>query len=102
MQNGSLHDILHATDPTQMLSWSDRYRIAIGMAHGLEYLHYDCDPAIVHRDIKPENILLDSDMEPHISDFGIAKLLDQSTASAEPSISVVGTIGYIAPGNSST
>ncbi|OMO83072.1 hypothetical protein CCACVL1_11570 [Corchorus capsularis] len=102
MQNGSLHDVLHSQNPTRILPWSVRYRIAIGIAHGLEYLHYDCDPAIVHRDIKPENILLDSDMEPHISDFGIAKLLDQSAAAAEPSISVVGTIGYIAPENAYT
>ncbi|XVE89471.1 hypothetical protein DITRI_Ditri19aG0203800 [Diplodiscus trichospermus] len=101
MQNGSLHDVLHATNPAQNLDWRIRYRIAVGIAHGLEYLHYDCDPAIVHRDIKPENILLDSEMEPHISDFGIAKLLDQSVAS-EPSISVVGTVGYIAPENAFT
>ncbi|TYI04306.1 hypothetical protein ES332_A10G008200v1 [Gossypium tomentosum] len=103
MQNGSLHDVLHnnndhTTNEVQILKWSARYRIALGTAHGLEYLHYDCDPGIVHRDIKPENILLDSDMEPHISDFGIAKLLDESVAS-EPSMVVAGTVGYIAPEN---
>ncbi|CAK7325092.1 unnamed protein product [Dovyalis caffra] len=98
MQNGSLRDVLHGTTPPQTLEWSVRYKIAVGTAHGLEYLHYFCDPPIVHRDIKPENILLDSDMEPHISDFGIAKLLDQSSASAQ-SLLVPGTIGYIAPGN---
>ncbi|PPD85210.1 hypothetical protein GOBAR_DD17870 [Gossypium barbadense] len=103
MQNGSLHDVLHnnndhTTNEAQILKWSARYRIALGTAHGLEYLHYDCDPGIVHRDIKPENILLDSDMEPHISDFGSAKLLDESVAS-EPSMVVAGTVGYIAPEN---
>lgn len=98
MQNGSVHDVLHGTTPPQTLEWSIRYKIAIGIAHGLEYLHYDCNPPIVHRDIKPENILLDSDMEPHISDFGIAKLLDQSSASAQSSL-VAGTIGYMAPEN---
>ncbi|KAF7843144.1 Receptor-like protein kinase [Senna tora] len=101
MPNGSLHDVLHEKNPPPSLEWNVRYNIAIGIAHGLAYLHFDCDPPIVHRDIKPKNILLDADMEPHIADFGIAKLLDQSSASA-PSISVPGTIGYIAPENAYT
>lgn len=101
MPNGSLHDVLHEMNPLPALEWNARYKIAVGTAQGLAYLHYDCDPPIVHRDIKPKNILLDSDMEPHISDFGIAKLLDQSSASSE-SISVAGTIGYIAPENAFT
>lgn len=97
MENGSLHGILHTRNSPAGLEWSVRYKIALGVAHGLAYLHHDCDPAVVHRDIKPENILLDSEMEPHISDFGIAKLLDLSST-ATPSASIVGTIGYIAPG----
>ncbi|KAK6118719.1 hypothetical protein DH2020_047524 [Rehmannia glutinosa] len=78
MTNGSLYDILHETNPPLPLEWNVRYKIALGTAHGLEYLHFDCDPVIIHRDIKPMNILLDSEFEPHISDFGIAKLLDES------------------------
>ncbi|KAJ0007822.1 hypothetical protein Pint_30494 [Pistacia integerrima] len=101
MENGSLHDVLHATNQSPILEWNVRYKIAIGIAHGLAYLHHDCDPAIVHRDIKPQNILLDSEMEPHISDFGIAKLLDQSPSSTS-SIFVPGTVGYIAPENAFT
>ncbi|KAL6996154.1 hypothetical protein U1Q18_006292 [Sarracenia purpurea var. burkii] len=101
MPNGSLHDVLHDLKPPPTLDWNFRYKIALGIAQGLAYLHHDCDPAIVHRDIKPMNILLDSDMEPHISDFGIAKLLDHSSAST-PSSMVPGTIGYIAPENAFT
>ncbi|KAE9585662.1 putative protein kinase RLK-Pelle-LRR-XI-1 family [Lupinus albus] len=102
MPNGSLHDVLHEKNPPQSLEWNVRYKIAVGIANGLAYLHYDCDPSIVHRDIKPNNILLDSDMEPHIADFGIAKLLDQSSTSSNPSMLVPGTIGYIAPENAYT
>ncbi|KDP34457.1 hypothetical protein JCGZ_11928 [Jatropha curcas] len=96
MENGSLHDILHGKNAPSTLEWNVRFRIAIGTAHALAYLHYDCDPPVLNRDVKPENILFDSDMETHISDFGIAKLLDQSPASASSSL-VIGTPGYIAP-----
>nr|XP_043636938.1 receptor-like protein kinase isoform X2 [Erigeron canadensis] len=101
MHNGSLHDILHEVHPPPLLDWSIRCNIALGTAHGLAYLHFDCHPAIVHRDIKPMNILLDSELEPHISDFGIAKLLDQSTP-ALMSGTLRGTVGYIAPENAFT
>ncbi|TVU05676.1 hypothetical protein EJB05_48849 [Eragrostis curvula] len=96
MEKGSLHDVLHVIQPAPALDWCVRYDIALGIAHGLAYLHDDCRPAIVHRDIKPSNILLDKDMVAHISDFGIAKLMDQST-SAPQTTGIVGTIGYMAP-----
>ncbi|KAF0900327.1 hypothetical protein E2562_030615 [Oryza meyeriana var. granulata] len=96
MENGSLYDVLHGTEPTPTLDWSTRFNIALGTAHGLAYLHNDCHPAIIHRDIKPKNILLDNDMVPHISDFGIAKLMDQYP-SALQTTGIVGTIGYMAP-----
>ncbi|CAI0440097.1 unnamed protein product [Linum tenue] len=96
MENGSLYDVLHGNFE-ETIEWDVRFRIALGTAHALEYLHYDCNPPIVHCDIKPQNILLDSDMEPHISDFGIAKLLDQSSGSSTQSMMVDGTVGYIAP-----
>uniref|UniRef100_A0A0A9D1D1 non-specific serine/threonine protein kinase n=1 Tax=Arundo donax TaxID=35708 RepID=A0A0A9D1D1_ARUDO len=96
MEKGSLHDVLHGIRPAPALDWCVRYDVALGTAHGLAYLHYDCCPAIIHRDIKPSNILLDKDMVPHISDFGIAKLMDPSST-APQTTGVVGTIGYMAP-----
>ncbi|KAF7843149.1 receptor-like protein kinase [Senna tora] len=77
MENGSLHDILHENDPPHSLDCTVSYQIAVGVAKGLEYLHHGCDPPVLHRDISPKNILLDSDMEPYITDFGISIALNQ-------------------------
>ena len=56
-------------------SWQTRYRICVGVASGLAFLHEEVKPYIVHRDIKASNILLDNDLTPKISDFGLAKLI---------------------------
>ncbi|KAK4787362.1 hypothetical protein SAY86_011195 [Trapa natans] len=95
MPNGSLGELLHGPKGGH-LQWETRYRIAIEAAKGLCYLHHDCSPLIIHRDVKSNNILLDTDFEAHVADFGLAKFLLASGAS-ECMSAVAGSYGYIAP-----
>ncbi|KAL5977353.1 hypothetical protein ACLOJK_021699 [Asimina triloba] len=76
-------------------SWNIRSKICIGIARGLAYLHEEVEPHIVHRDIKASNVLLDKDLNPKISDFGLAKLLPADMTHV--STRVAGTMGYLAP-----
>ncbi|KAK6135145.1 hypothetical protein DH2020_031093 [Rehmannia glutinosa] len=98
MPQGTLYYVLHQRKPQLALNWENRYRIALGIAQGLSYLHHDCVPQIIHRDIKSDNILLDSELEPKIGDFGAAKLDCDGDESLIIS-AIVGTLGYIAPEN---
>ncbi|KAL2473240.1 putative LRR receptor-like serine/threonine-protein kinase [Forsythia ovata] len=77
------------------LDWPTRFDICLGVARGLAYLHEESRLRIVHRDVKASNILLDSDLNPKISDFGLAKLYDDKKTHI--STRVAGTIGYLAP-----
>ncbi|KZV35635.1 hypothetical protein F511_30263 [Dorcoceras hygrometricum] len=95
MPNGSLGEMLHGKKGGH-LHWDTRYKIAVEAAKGLCYLHHDCSPLIVHRDVKSNNILLDSNFEAHVADFGLAKFLQDSGAS-ECMSAIAGSYGYIAP-----
>ncbi|KAH1118613.1 hypothetical protein GYH30_047403 [Glycine max] len=95
MPNGSLGEVLHGKKGGH-LHWYTRYKIAVEASKGLCYLHHDCSPLIVHRDVKSNNILLDSNFEAHVADFGLAKFLQDSGAS-ECMSAIAGSYGYIAP-----
>lgn len=77
------------------LPWETRFEICLGVARGLSYLHEESSVRIVHRDVKASNILLDDNLNPKISDFGLAKLYDDKKTHI--STRVAGTIGYLAP-----
>ncbi|KAL6520069.1 hypothetical protein OROHE_017212 [Orobanche hederae] len=92
--NKTLEFHLHAKGQPVM-DWASRLRIAVGSAKGLAYLHEDCHPRIIHRDIKAANILLDSNYEAKVADFGLAKLTSDNYTHV--STRVMGTFGYLAP-----
>ncbi|KAK7391964.1 hypothetical protein VNO78_20389 [Psophocarpus tetragonolobus] len=92
---GSLGSLLHGSDKNK-LNWSRRYKIALGIADGLLYLHESCHRRIIHRDIKSENILLTDNFDPQICDFGLAKWLPEQWTHHNVS-KFEGTFGYFAP-----
>ncbi|KAL7588159.1 hypothetical protein Lser_V15G36363 [Lactuca serriola] len=96
MVNKSLDSFIYDNTQGSMLNWPQRFGIIHGMARVILYLHQDSRLQIIHRDLKAANILLDSDMNPKISDFGLARKFvgfDNATKTKK----VVGTYGYISP-----
>lgn len=81
---------------SNFIGWKERYKVALGTAKGLAYLHDECLEWVIHCDVKPENILLDSEFEPKIADFGLAKLSERGAPNSEFS-RIRGTKGYMAP-----
>ncbi|PSS32634.1 Receptor protein kinase [Actinidia chinensis var. chinensis] len=93
VENSSLDKHLFAEN---FLQWKERFKVAIGTAKALAYLHHECLEWVIHCDVKPENILLDTDFEPKVADFGLAKLAQRG--SPGPALTRVrGTKGYMAP-----
>ncbi|KAK6928285.1 S-locus glycoprotein domain [Dillenia turbinata] len=93
MQNGSLADNLSSN----ALDWDKRFKIAVGTARGLAYLHEECLEWILHCDVKPQNILLDSNYQPKVADFGLSKLLSKGGMNNSGFSRIRGTEGYMAP-----
>ncbi|KAB2606918.1 hypothetical protein D8674_006635 [Pyrus ussuriensis x Pyrus communis] len=100
MDNGSLKEWLHLPTGTEelrdhapkKLSLVQRLEIAIGVACALDYLHNHCETPVVHCDLKPSNVLLDNELTSHVSDFGLARFLSQTS-----SVGIRRTVGYATP-----
>jgi hypothetical protein len=111
MENGSLHNFLFSPasaaaaaaaaaapdveSKSRFLDWPTRQKIAIDMARGIDYLHHGVQPPILHRDIKSSNILLDSNFNARVADFGLAKFAPEGMT--HMITRTAGTFGYIAP-----
>ncbi|KDO43357.1 hypothetical protein CISIN_1g042435mg [Citrus sinensis] len=93
MERGSLFCVLRDDDEAIELNWTRRMNIVKSVAHALSYLHHDCTPSIVHRDISSNNILLNSNLEAFVADFGTVRLLDVDSSNRTLQ---AGTYGYIA------
>ncbi|GLT32251.1 hypothetical protein SLA2020_069300 [Shorea laevis] len=94
MERGSLFCVLRNDDEVVELDWLKRLNVIKSMANALSYLHHDCIPPILHRDISSNNILLNSELEAFVADFGNARLLDPDSSNYT---TLAGTHGYIAP-----
>ncbi|KAH0900353.1 hypothetical protein HID58_049921, partial [Brassica napus] len=96
LENLSLDSHLFGLTRSSMLNWQMRFDIINGIARGILYLHRDSSIRIIHRDLKASNVLLDKDMTPKISDFGMARIFGRDETEANTR-KVVGTYGYMSP-----
>ncbi|KAJ6869561.1 MDIS1-interacting receptor like kinase 2 [Populus alba x Populus x berolinensis] len=97
VERGSLRKVLNDEEQAVKMDWDKRMNLIKGVANALSYMHHDCSPSIIHRDISSNNVLLDSEYEAHVSDFGTARLLMPNSSNWT---SFAGTFGYTAPGMS--
>ncbi|EOA14630.1 hypothetical protein CARUB_v10027888mg [Capsella rubella] len=104
LPNGSLSEFLHkkpSSDPSEefiVLSWKQRVNIILGVASALTYLHEECERQIIHRDVKTCNIMLDSEFNAKLGDFGLAEIYEHNALlSGRAATLPAGTMGYLAP-----
>ncbi|XP_062086978.1 uncharacterized protein LOC133793695 [Humulus lupulus] len=97
MPNKSLDNYIFDPRGREQLNWDARMNIILGVARGLLYLHRDSSLRVIHRDLKASNILLDEKMNPKISDFGLARIFQETIDLANSTQRVVGTLGYMSP-----
>nr|XP_034899754.1 probable leucine-rich repeat receptor-like protein kinase At1g35710 [Populus alba] len=95
VERESLRKVLNDEEQAGKMDWDKRMNLIKGVANALSYMHHDCSPPIIHRDISSNNVLLDSEYEDHVSDFGTARLLMPDSSNWT---SFAGTFGYTAPG----
>lgn len=97
MPNGSLDKHIFCADDKVPLSWELRFKALKGVASALHYLHNEYDEKLIHRDLKASNVMLDTNYNARLGDFGLARALDHEKTSYAEMEGVHGTMGYIAP-----